>query len=77
MGAAHQDIAIGWHVDRVRSIADRAADKRSFACVANPRAAGPTHWDVACFRKLEEALEFGRPADIESASRKRNHRSRA
>src|SRR5262249_25582068 len=77
MRATDKHITVRGGVDRVGPVADGPAHKSSLASMADPRSTRPSHWYVAGFGKLEQALERRPPAHIEAASSERDQRSLA
>src|SRR3954467_10571545 len=71
--AADQHNAVRRCVDRVRTVADFSCPKSALAGMADPGSTRIPHGHVACFGKLEQALERWPPADIGAATGKRDH----
>src|SRR5262249_26957870 len=72
---AHEHIPPRWHLEGLRSISNRSADRSGHACVAHSGAAGPSHRDIAGFSQFKETTKSFVPCDSEPAARKRHWRA--
>src|SRR5262249_56988878 len=77
-GAADEEVAIGWRVERLGRVGNRSRYQAAFARVTDPSPAGPTNWHVARLGELEQALiRRGLPTRCDPAARERDQRARA
>ena len=70
--AANQQVSGCWRLERIGIILHRPGNQSAFAGVANTSPASPTYRNIAGFRELQQALEFGLPSDCQSGARKRD-----
>ena len=75
--AADQYIAVRRYIDWVGPVADHPGYKARLTSVADPCPTRPSRRHVACFCKLEQALERCLPADIQTGPGERDQRSGA
>src|ERR1700684_1519494 len=69
LGTAHEHVPECGPLQRLRIINNRSVNQTSYAGMTNANPARPSDRNVARFRQLKQAPEFGVPSGSESATR--------